>query len=149
MNGYEEYTQKEVADALGISQSYISRLEKKIIKKLKIQIEKVTWLWYNSLVFQDCKDVLIVYFTIFIIYMAVINISSAIMCCYDKTQARVFGKRVSESNLLTLCILGGSPAMYFTMKFIRHKTRKKKFMIGIPVIMAIQLILFVLFLLYF
>ena len=40
MNGYEEYTQKEVADTLGISQSYISRLEKRIISKLKKQIEK-------------------------------------------------------------------------------------------------------------
>ena len=36
----KEYTQKEVADSLGISQSYISRLEKRIIKKLKKQIEK-------------------------------------------------------------------------------------------------------------
>ena len=41
MNGYQEYTQKEVADTLGISQSYISRLEKRIINKLKKQIEKV------------------------------------------------------------------------------------------------------------
>lgn len=40
MNGYPEYTQKQVADALGISQSYISRLEKRIIGKLKKQIEK-------------------------------------------------------------------------------------------------------------
>ena len=40
MNGYEEYTQKEVADTLGISQSYISRLDKRIIIKLKKQIEK-------------------------------------------------------------------------------------------------------------
>lgn len=40
MNGYQEYTQKEVADTLGISQSYISRLEKRIIVKLKKQIEK-------------------------------------------------------------------------------------------------------------
>lgn len=40
MNGYQEYTQKEVADTLGISQSYISRLEKRIILKLKKQIEK-------------------------------------------------------------------------------------------------------------
>ena len=40
MNGYDEYTQKDVADALGISQSYISRLEKRIINKLKKQIEK-------------------------------------------------------------------------------------------------------------
>ncbi len=40
MNGYDEYTQAQVADALGISQSYISRLEKRIIVKLKKQIEK-------------------------------------------------------------------------------------------------------------
>ena len=36
----EELTQKEVADALGISQSYISRLEKKIMARLKKKIEK-------------------------------------------------------------------------------------------------------------
>ena len=40
LGGYKEYTQKEVADILGISQSYISRLEKRIIEKLKKQIEK-------------------------------------------------------------------------------------------------------------
>lgn len=37
-NGGEEMTQKEVADLLGISQSYISRLEKKIIKRLQKEI---------------------------------------------------------------------------------------------------------------
>ncbi len=36
----KEYTQKEVADILGISQSYISRLEKRIISKLKKTVEK-------------------------------------------------------------------------------------------------------------
>ena len=40
MQGYREYTQKQVADYLGISQSYISRLEKRIINKLKKDIEK-------------------------------------------------------------------------------------------------------------
>jgi RNA polymerase sporulation-specific sigma factor len=35
----KEYTQKEVASILGISQSYISRIEKKVIKKLKLQLE--------------------------------------------------------------------------------------------------------------
>ena len=43
MCGYEEKTQKEVADELGISQSYISRLEKRIISKLKREIEKLTF----------------------------------------------------------------------------------------------------------
>ncbi len=37
-DGYEEKTQKEVADMLGISQSYISRLEKRIISELKKEI---------------------------------------------------------------------------------------------------------------
>lgn len=41
LNGNKEHTQKQVADLMGISQSYISRLEKKIIKKLKIDLEKV------------------------------------------------------------------------------------------------------------
>ena len=35
--GKKEMTQKEVAELLGISQSYISRIEKKVINKLKIQ----------------------------------------------------------------------------------------------------------------
>ncbi len=39
LNGRRELTQKEVADKLGISQSYISRLEKKIIARLKVEIE--------------------------------------------------------------------------------------------------------------
>ncbi|MBQ7595537.1 MAG: RNA polymerase sporulation sigma factor SigE [Clostridia bacterium] len=41
LGGGREYTQKEVADILGISQSYISRLEKRIIKRLKKTIEHV------------------------------------------------------------------------------------------------------------
>lgn len=36
--GSDEYTQKEVAEKLGISQSYISRIEKKVIKKLQAMI---------------------------------------------------------------------------------------------------------------
>ena len=39
--GQEEKTQKDVADMLGISQSYISRLEKKIIKRLKKEFKKM------------------------------------------------------------------------------------------------------------
>lgn len=38
----KERTQKEVADVIGISQSYISRLEKRIIKKLKKEMEKIS-----------------------------------------------------------------------------------------------------------
>ena len=38
----KEYTQKEVADAIGISQSYISRLEKRIIRRLRMELENAT-----------------------------------------------------------------------------------------------------------
>lgn len=41
IGGKDEMTQKEVADALGISQSYISRLEKKILCRLKKEMSKV------------------------------------------------------------------------------------------------------------
>ena len=40
LNGKQAHTQKQVADELGISQSYISRLEKKIIKRLKKEMEE-------------------------------------------------------------------------------------------------------------
>ena len=40
--GHEEHTQKQVADRLGISQSYISRLEKRIIQRLRRELEMVS-----------------------------------------------------------------------------------------------------------
>ena len=42
LGGCEEKTQKEVADKLGISQSYISRLEKRILEKLRKDIIKLS-----------------------------------------------------------------------------------------------------------
>lgn len=42
LRGGKEKTQKEVAEEIGISQSYISRLEKKIIKKLRVRIESMS-----------------------------------------------------------------------------------------------------------
>ena len=42
LNCSREHTQKEVADTLGISQSYISRLEKRILSRLKKELERVS-----------------------------------------------------------------------------------------------------------
>ena len=41
LRGQPEKTQKEVADLLGISQSYISRLEKRILKRLRREIKRL------------------------------------------------------------------------------------------------------------
>ena len=37
--GTKEYTQREIADMLGISRSYVSRLEKKVVEKLRSEFE--------------------------------------------------------------------------------------------------------------
>ena len=74
----------------------------------------------------------------YLIYFVVISLVSVIITVYDKKAAKIGKRRIRESTLLLLSALGGSLAMYITMKKIRHKTKYKKFMIGIPVIMILQ-----------
>lgn len=78
------------------------------------------------------------YFIGLLIWLATVNVISVVITIYDKHQAKINRWRISEKSLLFLSILGGGPAMYLTMKRIRHKTQKKKFMIGIPLIVLIQ-----------
>ena len=76
-------------------------------------------------------------------YIAVISIISVIMTIKDKSCAKKGKWRVPEKTLFILSALGGSAAMYITMKTIRHKTQHKRFMIGIPAIMVVQAIVIV------
>ena len=74
-----------------------------------------------------------------IIYLAAISVISVIVCIYDKIASKHMKKhRTREATLLLLSALGGSVAMLVTMLIIRHKTKHKKFMVGIPLIIAIQ-----------
>lgn len=76
----------------------------------------------------------------FLIYLGIISLVSIIICSYDKIAAKHATRhRIPEATLLWLSILGGSVAMLVTMNLIRHKTRHKKFMIGIPVIIFFQI----------
>ena len=74
------------------------------------------------------------------IYLIVISLISIIVCIYDKKISRKnkVELRVPEKNLLLLSAFGGGIAMYITMLIIRHKTKHKKFMIGIPAIIIAQ-----------
>lgn len=77
-----------------------------------------------------------------IIWLSAISVISVAVCVFDKRRSKRSGaRRVPESALLWLSALGGASAMLITMLLIRHKTRKAKFMIGIPVIIAIHLCL--------
>ena len=68
------------------------------------------------------------------IYLIVISLISIIVCIYDKKISRKnkVELRVPEKNLLLLSAFGGGIAMYITMLLVRHKTKHRKFMIGIP-----------------
>ena len=75
-----------------------------------------------------------------LIYLAVISLIAIVVTCYDKIAATKRPRhRTPEATLLLISLLGGSVAMYVTMRVIRHKTKHMKFMIGIPVIMLLQI----------
>ena len=90
------------------------------------------------------------YLILFLIYLLVINFYAVVITVSDKKLAKSGARRVPEKQLFITAALGGSLGMYITMRKIRHKTLHKRFMIGIPLIMAAQcvLIIFVLMKLY-
>ncbi len=77
-------------------------------------------------------------YAVTISYITVLSIISVIVTAHDKLSAERGGRRVPERTLLALSALGGSAVMLLMMCLIRHKTRHKKFMIGIPLIIILQ-----------
>ena len=83
------------------------------------------------------------FWAIFIVYIAVISLCSIVVCIYDKkiSKRNNVKLRIPEKSLFIWSLLGGSLAMYATMKLIRHKTKHTSFMVGIPVIFVLQVAL--------
>ena len=77
-------------------------------------------------------------YKLLLIYFISISLISVIVCVVDKARAKKGKWRIKESRLFLLYALGGSAAMYITMRLIRHKTLHKQFMIGIPLIIIAQ-----------
>ena len=77
----------------------------------------------------------------FLVYIVIISLLAIIVTVSDKYKATKSKRyrRTPESSLLSIAFLGGSVAMFLTMLFIRHKTRKPKFMVGLPIIIAVQI----------
>ncbi len=77
---------------------------------------------------------------VLIAYAALINLLAIIVTASDKYTAAHLrhGRRVPEKTLLIIALLGGSISMLITMLIIRHKTKKPKFMLGIPIIILLQ-----------
>ena len=83
----------------------------------------------------------------FLIYYFIISIIGIILTISDKRKAQKGKWRVPEATLMLFGLLGGALPMYLTMKKIRHKTKHKKFMIGLPaeMILHIALIAFIIY----
>ncbi len=75
-----------------------------------------------------------------LIYLAIVNLIGAILVASDKSRARRKQWRISEKMLFIVAIIGGSIGVYLTMKAVRHKTKHKRFMIGLPIIIILQFI---------
>ena len=73
------------------------------------------------------------------IYLIVVSVIAMIVTAVDKAAAIKQKRRIRERTLFIWSILGGSVAMYLTMLGIRHKTKHKRFMIGIPFIIILQI----------
>ncbi len=66
------------------------------------------------------------------LWIAAVSLAAVIAAVWDKHAAKTRSRRISEAALLWLGAFGGAAAMLLTMKRIRHKTQKPKFMIGLP-----------------
>ena len=80
-----------------------------------------------------------------LIYLVAICYISVFLCAYDKHQAKLYKHRISEKILFLFAAMGGALPMYIVMKCIHHKTRKKRFMIGLPVIFVLHILALVYF----
>jgi len=71
-------------------------------------------------------------------YLIVINAVGFFISLADKNAARNGRWRVPERTLFLVSIIGGSVGTYISMRIFHHKTKHKRFMIGIPLIIAVQ-----------
>lgn len=78
---------------------------------------------------------------IFLIWLVVINLVGVVIVWMDKSRARNGQWRIPEKSLFLVALLGGTPGVYGMMKKIRHKTKHKRFMIGLPLIFVLQVVL--------
>ena len=74
-------------------------------------------------------------------YIIVVNGIGIIITVYDKFASKVGFWRIPEMFLLFIAAIGGSFFMCITMQIIRHKTRRRKFVYGVPIIVIIHIIL--------
>jgi uncharacterized membrane protein YsdA (DUF1294 family) len=69
-----------------------------------------------------------------------LNLLTFLIYGIDKFKAKKAKWRISEATLILLAVIGGSIGAWLGLKVWRHKTQHKKFYIGIPIILTLQVI---------
>ncbi|AJG98025.1 hypothetical protein LF65_01413 [Clostridium beijerinckii] len=81
-------------------------------------------------------------------YLLIINLLGFLIMLIDKQRAIHKEWRIPEKTLIGISILGGSIGMLIGMSSFRHKTKHKKFTIGVPLILLMQIFIAILYLNY-
>lgn len=76
-----------------------------------------------------------------LVYLLLINAAGFLSMLADKQKAKKKKWRISEAALMSIAALGGSLGSLAGMYAFRHKTRRKKFTVGIPLLLAVQAVL--------
>lgn len=76
-----------------------------------------------------------------LLYLLLINALGFALMLADKWKARKNLWRIPEATLMTDAALGGSVGSLLGMYTVRHKTKHRKFTVGIPLILGLQLLL--------
>lgn len=78
---------------------------------------------------------------ILFIYYIIINLINLVLFYLDKKRARNRQWRIPESTLLLVSLLGGALGGLIGMEMFKHKTKKMKFIIGMPLILIVNIFL--------
>lgn len=77
---------------------------------------------------------------LFILYLLIINAAGFLSMLLDKHKAKKNAWRIPERTLLAIACFGGSIGSILGMQLFRHKTRHFKFSVGLPLILAVQMV---------
>lgn len=83
-------------------------------------------------------------FTIILTYLELVNLTAFVLYGIDKYRAKRGRWRIPEAALILIAVIGGSIGALGGMYLFRHKTRKPRFSVGVPVILGMQVLFFLL-----
>ena len=80
-----------------------------------------------------------------LLYLLVVNILGFFAMGIDKHKAKIGSWRIPENTLFGFCFLGGGIGTIAGIYTFRHKTKKKKFTVGMPLIVILEILIFIYF----